>query len=119
MRINPTKSILFVLMFLALALSINAQTKGKKVKAQTARVLITEQGFTPYNIRLRRGVPARITFLRKTDATCAKEVVISAYGINRSLPLNQAVVISFTPKKSGEVSFTCGMNMMRGKLLVR
>lgn len=74
MKIKPTKLILFVLMFLATALSLNAQTRGKKVRVQTARVLITEQGFTPYDLRFRRGIPVRITFLRKTDATCAKEV---------------------------------------------
>ncbi|MBP6004793.1 MAG: cupredoxin domain-containing protein [Pyrinomonadaceae bacterium] len=99
----------------------HAQTKSRTVKSgvQTARVLITDQGYSRTGITLRRGVLTRITFLRQTDATCATEVVIPAYGINRNLPLNEPVVISFTPKKSGEFGFTCGMNMMRGKLIVR
>lgn len=110
--------LLFAAVF-ALAFSINAQTKNKKSKTQTARVEITEQGFAPASVNLRRNVPARVTFVRKTDATCAKEVVISDYKINRELPLNKAVVITFTPKKSGEIAFACGMNMMRGKLIVQ
>lgn len=90
---------------------------GKRV--QTARVLITENGYSRNSLSLRKGVPARITFLRQTDATCATEIVIPAYGINKSLPLGRAVVVAFTPKQSGEFTFTCGMNMMRGKLIVR
>ncbi len=90
---------------------------GKRV--QTARILIREDGYSRNSLSLRKGVPARITFLRQTDATCATEIVIPAYGINRNLPLGRAVVVTFTPKRSGEFTFTCGMNMMRGKLIVR
>ena len=112
-----------LLLIFTVQLSVTVgQTKTKhliKQKVQTAKVTITEQGYTPASVKLRRGVPTRITFLRTTNATCATDVVISAYGINRSLPLNKAVVVSFTPKKSGEFTFTCGMNMMRGKLIVQ
>lgn len=113
------KIILLSLAFFALSISVGAQTKKKKSGLQTVRVEITQQGFTPSSFKLRRGVPARITFLRKTNETCATEVVISAYGINRTLPLNKAVVVSFTPNKSGEFNFACGMNMMKGKIVVK
>ncbi|MBK7393795.1 MAG: cupredoxin domain-containing protein [Chloracidobacterium sp.] len=96
-----------------------ARAMNQKPKLQTARVVITDQGYSRTRIVLRRGVPTRITFLRQTDATCATEVVIPAYGINRSLPLNTPIAVSFTPKRSGEFNFTCGMNMMRGKLVVQ
>lgn len=89
---------------------------GKRV--QTARIVINENGYSRNSLHLRRGVPARITFVRQTDATCATEIVIPAYGINKSLPLGNAVVVAFTPKRSGEFTFTCGMNMMRGKLII-
>jgi plastocyanin domain-containing protein len=57
--------------------------------------------------------------VRKTDETCAKEVVIKEYKINRKLPLNEAVTVEFTPNKSGEFIFTCGMGMLRGKIVVQ
>ena len=88
-------------------------------KLQTATVKITERGYEPYVLRFRRGVRTRITFVRTTDATCATEVVFPELGIRRELPLNQPVVITFTPSKKGEFTFTCGMNMMRGKLIVQ
>jgi plastocyanin domain-containing protein len=64
-------------------------------------------------------VPAQITFIRKVEETCGRDVVIPAYGVNRPLPLNTPVVIQFTPKKSGRFKFTCGMDMLRGALVVR
>ncbi len=114
-------SVVWLLLFL-LAMTTQSPAQKHRVikpKIQTARVLITERGYSRNSITLRRGIPARITFLRQTDATCATEVVIAAYGINRSLPLNTPVSINFTPKSSGEFNFTCGMNMMRGKLVVQ
>jgi plastocyanin domain-containing protein len=35
------------------------------------------------------------------------------------LPLNKPVVVAFTPNKSGGFSFTCGMGMLRGKIVVQ
>lgn len=92
---------------------------GAKPRAQRLTVKITQRGFEPETLRLRRGVQVRITFLRTTDQTCATEIVLRDFGIRRELPLNQPVVITLTPKTRGEFSFTCGMNMMRGKLIVQ
>lgn len=115
---NICWAILLVLLVLTAFSQTNAQAKNKP-KLQTAKVVITEQGYSRTSIKLRRGVRTRITFLRQTDATCAKEVVISAYGIRRTLPLNTPITVSFTPARSGEFNFTCGMNMHRGKLIVQ
>lgn len=120
--IGKSLTVLSLLLLVATAtFSANAQTRQRRAKprVQTARVLITEKGYSRNSINLRRGVLTRITFLRQTDATCATEIVIPAYGISRSLPLDTPTVVSFTPKQSGDVSFSCGMNMMRGKLIVR
>ena len=101
------------------AASAQKTTKAVKAKVQTAKVVINEQGYAPERFSLRRGVPAKVTFLRTTDKTCATEIVFPAFGINRPLPLFQRVTVNFTPKRTGEFGFTCGMNMMRGKLIVR
>lgn len=105
----------FSLLFFA---NTNAQAH-KRPRLQTATVRITESGYSRTSIILRRNVSTKITFLRQTDNTCATEVVISEYGISRSLPLNTPTAITFTPTRSGEFNFTCGMNMMHGKLVVQ
>ena len=42
---------------------------------QKASVAITEKGYEPASLNLKAGVPARVTFTRKTDATCGTEIV--------------------------------------------
>ena len=84
---------------------------------QTATIEINSKGFDPGSLKLKAGVPAKVTFVRKTDEGCAKEVVIKEYNINRALPLNEPVIVEFTPRK-GEFTFACGMNMLKGKLIV-
>ena len=109
-----------ILIVLSLLIPVaDAQKRTRAMRAQTALVEIGKFGYEPATFSLRRGIPARVTFLRLTEQTCATEVVFADYGIRRDLPLNQAVVIQFTPKTSGEFSFTCGMNMHRGRLIVR
>jgi membrane fusion protein, heavy metal efflux system len=85
----------------------------------TARITVGEQGYDPSRITLRAGVPARLIFVRTTDKTCGTAITIPSLGIRRELPLNQPVEIEFTPKKSGNVEFVCGMNMLRGTLVVQ
>jgi RND family efflux transporter MFP subunit len=85
---------------------------------QTARVTITAQGFEPATVLLRAGTPARVTFLRTTDNTCAKAVAIPALGIKRALPLDAPVEVEFTPK-AGQLEFACGMNMLRGSIVAK
>ncbi len=97
-------------------------TVGKPVprpKVQTAKIKITARGYAPTAFKLRKGIPARVTFLRTTDATCVKEIVLPDFNIRRALPLNQPVVVEFTPKQRGAFTFACGMNMMRGELIVQ
>ncbi len=81
-------------------------TARARPRVQEFTVKITERGFEPVSLRLRRNVQTRITFLRTTDQTCAKEVVLREFGIKRDLPLNQPVVVTLTPKTKGEFSFT-------------
>lgn len=116
-RVSTTARLLIALVILVIGAATNAGTA--KPRLQTATIKITERGFEPYVLRFRRGVRTRITFVRTTDATCAREVVFPELGIKRELPLNQPVVITLTPTKRSEFSFTCGMNMMRGKLIVQ
>jgi hypothetical protein len=98
----------------------SAEVKGAGAtdNVQTAKVVVNEQGFEPGKVALRARTPARITFLRTTDKTCGTEVVFPSLSIKRALPLNQPVEIEFTPARTGEIAFACGMNMLRGTVIV-
>ena len=95
------------------------ESKTASTGIQRVTIVVESEGYRPSSVTLRRGIPAQLTFVRKTDATCGTEIVIPDYGINQPLPLNTPVVIKLTPKKSGRFKFTCGMDMFRGALVVR
>jgi len=95
-----------------------AQTSGT-ANPPEVKVLVTEHGYEPTRVSVRAGSPAQITFVRTTDKTCAAEVVFPSLNIQRALPLNQPVTIAFTPSASGEIGFVCGMNMLRGAIVVQ
>jgi plastocyanin len=90
-----------------------------EMKVQDVRVNVTEASFDPQRITLRAGAPARITFTRTSDKTCATAVVFASLNIRRELPLNVPVTLEFTPDKVGEIAFACGMNMLRGTVVVQ
>jgi plastocyanin len=89
------------------------------MQLQDVRVTVTEASFEPQRITLRAGTPARITFTRTSDKTCATAVVFASLNIRRELPLNVPVSIEFTPDKAGEIAFACGMNMLHGTVIVQ
>jgi plastocyanin domain-containing protein len=68
---------------------------------------------------MRAGAPARITFVRTTDDTCAREIVVPSLNITRPLPLNEAVLVELPAAKTGTIEFTCGMKMLRGTVVVQ
>ena len=86
--------------------------------AQEASITVTEASFDPARITITAGVPARLTFTRTSDKTCATAVVFPTLNIQRDLPLNQPVVIEFTPAKAGDITFACGVNMLKGVVAV-
>jgi RND family efflux transporter MFP subunit len=86
---------------------------------QSAKIVVNEQGFDPAKVALRTGTLARLTFLRTTDKTCGTEVVFPSLDIKRVLPLNDPVVIEFTPASAGDIAFACGMHVLRGTVVVQ
>ena len=85
---------------------------------QEIRVAVGAGGYEPRVLKLKRGLPARITFYRADQNNCADEVLIRDFNIRKSLPAGEAVTIEFTPEREGEYGFTCGMSMLRGTLVV-
>ena len=75
-------------------------------------------GYSPDVIVVKQGVPVRLDFYRDETASCTEQVIFGDFGIARDLPAFQTTPIEFTPDKAGEFTFACGMNMVRGKLVV-
>ena len=82
-------------------------------------VSVTENGFEPSRIEVKHGEAVTLLVTRKTDVTCATEMVVPSRGITQELPLNQTVRVALGPLKQGEVAFACGMDMEKGTIVVR
>ncbi len=81
---------------------------------------VTDDGFEPTPVAVKANQPVMLMITRKTDKTCAKEIVVPDYKIEKTLPLNQMVEVSFTPTKTGELVYGCAMGqMVKGVLTVQ
>jgi len=82
-------------------------------------ITVTQQGFQPSRVHLEKGVETALVFTRKTTSTCATNVQIPALGVDAvDLPMNEPVSIRVTPEESGSFTFACGMDMIRGTLMI-
>ena len=75
-------------------------------------------GYSPDRIVVRKGVPVRLDFHREETSSCTDQVILGDFGISRALPAFRTTSIEFTPQKTGEFTFSCGMNMVHGRLIV-
>jgi plastocyanin domain-containing protein len=82
-------------------------------------VNISMVGFDPAEIPAKAGQPLKLAFFRPDATNCAREVVFPALGIRKELPPGETTVVDITPPKSGTFGFACGMNMLKGKLIVQ
>jgi plastocyanin domain-containing protein len=87
-------------------------------EARVVQVTVDGQGFHPDRIEARAGEPVTLAITRTTDETCGTEIVMPAMSIERKLPLNEQVEITLTPQEKGEIAFACGMDMLKGTIVV-
>lgn len=85
---------------------------------RTFEMAVTEDGFEPSRVKVKKGEKVRFVVTRKTDRTCAKEIVIKDAGINQPLPLGQPVTVEFSAGKSGEIRYACGMDHVSGVVFI-
>jgi hypothetical protein len=88
------------------------------VSGRVIEVSVTNDGYVPNEIHVKKGEPVVLRVTRKTDETCATDLLIKDTDVKVALPLMNAVDIPYTPTKTGEIKFGCAMNMMVSGVLV-
>ena len=113
------------LALLTLALSALAVTTGcnggQKAASgpQEVQLAVTDRGFEPARAVVPRGQALILVVTRKTDQTCAKEIVIPGLNQRRMLPLNQSVRIAIPAGVADTLNYVCGMNMLGGTVVAK
>ena len=99
-------------------LAADAQADAPHHQGREIEILV-KGGYSPDRIEVFEGEHVQLRFLRKESSGCSREVVFPAFGIRKELPENTPVVIHLPAMKAGEYEFKCGMDMLRGKIVVR
>ena len=97
---------------------VDAPPAAKTAGARRIELAVTTDGFVPDNVRLKANEPVTLVVTRKTDETCATEILIDGTDINAPLPLDKPVEVAWTPTKAGQVKFGCAMDKMIGGILL-
>ncbi len=101
---------------LTLLLGLSAYAGSPTVRE--IHVVVDKGAYSPNRIDIAPGEAVRLKFTRREYTPCTKEIVFPSLGITRELPVGKEVVIDVPAQATGEVPFRCGMNMVKGSLVV-
>lgn len=100
--------------FLAEADSATAAAGTSGVQEVT---ILVSGGYAPATVLVRAGQTVRLLFDRQESDSCSEEVVFPDFGVRQFLPAFQQTVLEVRPEKPGTYEFTCGMSMLRGRII--
>ncbi|HET6373522.1 MAG TPA: cupredoxin domain-containing protein [Candidatus Polarisedimenticolia bacterium] len=92
---------------------------AKHEELRQVRIKVTSKGFEPSTVRVHAGERLTLLITRKTDKTCAKELVIPSLGTKEVLPLNKTIRVYIGAQQAGRIAFACGMDMIKGEIVVQ
>ncbi|MGB7070642.1 MAG: cupredoxin domain-containing protein [Pyrinomonadaceae bacterium] len=92
--------------------------KAANVPVGATKITVSSDGYEPAAVAVNKGQSVKLAFYRADADNCGGEVVFTKQNIKKKLPVGETVVVEFTPSETGEVAFACGMDMLRGKVVV-
>jgi plastocyanin domain-containing protein len=116
------KAIASMVLVAALGVTGASAEGNKKASARRLDISVTETGFEPDRVTVKKGEEVILAFTRKTDKTCAKEVIVYVNDkdkVKKELPLNKEIRVTAVFSKSGELRYECGMHMLGGVIVVQ
>lgn len=85
---------------------------------QEAEISVSTYGYKTNTKTLRVGVPTTLKLTTQNTNGCSRAFTVPEYGISKILPESGVETITFTPKKTGRLAFTCSMGMYTGSFNV-
>ena len=92
--------------------------KEKEVKVEDSVDITVDGGYSPEVIFIPKGKTTTLNFLRKDSNSCLEELNMPDFKVKKYLPLNKNVEVELIPQIPGEFTYSCGMNMYKGKIKV-
>jgi heme/copper-type cytochrome/quinol oxidase subunit 2 len=86
--------------------------------APIVKMKVTPTGYTPNVIRVKKGVPVELEIDNPLENSCLSTFTMPDFNIiNVNLKVG-TTNLAFTPDKTGEYTFSCGMQMFKGTVIV-
>jgi heme/copper-type cytochrome/quinol oxidase subunit 2 len=89
-----------------------------KEASPKVKMEVTETGYTPNMIRVKKGVPVEIDVHNPLENSCLSTLNMPDFNINNVTLKVGTTTLNFTPSTAGEYTFSCGMDMFKGKIIV-
>lgn len=95
---------------------------GQEQQQQTANIATKQEyqiqisgaGYSPNYLKVKKGLPVKITLTSNNSYGCALAFRIPSLGISKNLKPTDSQTIEFTPKEVGQIAFSCTMGMYKG-----
>ena len=97
---------------------VSLPTRVVQAHTRTVNIKVDKNGFSPSSIDVEAGHKLNLIFNRAAKNNCGNIVVFRKLNIRKSLPVGKDVLVTFTPRKPGRVTFSCGMGMYKGTVVV-
>ncbi len=104
-------------LILAAMILASAQLSFASAAKQEVPLIVTEKGFEPSEIKVKPGSHVVLKVTRKTEQTCATNIVVKEKKIKKELPFNKEVIVDVGILKKGKITFACGMDMISGHVV--
>lgn len=84
---------------------------------QIVRMTENSRGYSPNRFTIKQNIPVKLIIDAQAPYSCASAFIIPSLNISRQLKAGENV-IEFTPKKVGNIPFSCSMGMYTGNFKV-
>lgn len=83
-----------------------------------ATINVFNNGYSPHNFSVKVNQPVNLSLVTQSTYSCASVFTIPALNITQVLPPTGTTNVTFTPTKTGLLTFACGMGMYTGTINV-
>lgn len=113
-------AIAWVLWYFLMPPKPTAQASGRTAGGTRDVDIKVKGGYQPATISALPGEKLRLNFYRDETDSCSERLIFEAgLDVNKPLPAFETTTIELGPLAEGEYPFHCGMNMLKGRVVVR
>lgn len=93
-------------------------TSAAPLADNAVTINVTNNGYFPRNFSVKVNQPVNLTLVTQGTYSCASVFTIPSLNITKVLQPSDTAQVTFTPTKTGLISFACGMGMYTGTINV-